>query len=122
MLSERELALMRDDGAKSLPDTCDILEPTESSDLAGSYARSWAVSASAVPCRLSPTSLGGRDAEAVHSGRLTAVTDWTLTLAWDVPVSSVARVVCNGRTFEVSSDDEDRSWHLLNRIRLAEVV
>jgi len=118
VLTAAQLADMRAMASEALPDTCSILTPTRTPDGMGSESSSWAVSASAVPCRMAPSGLGS-NVELERAARVTAVERWTLTLAWDQELTKLDRISYDGKTFEVEDIAADMSYQIHKRAQLA---
>jgi hypothetical protein len=116
MLTADEIAQLRADATASLPDTCDILRSTRQPDGRGGQVTVWAAIATAVPCRLAPASQGVGN-EDMAGARLTAESDWMLTLAWDQVLTTQDRIRIGTEQYEVKGIIV-RSWQLFTRVGL----
>jgi hypothetical protein len=115
-----ELISMRDDiEAVALPDTCSILALARTADGQGGYTESWgtAVGGTAVPCRLDSRG-GGRNPVAAAQQ---SYSDWVLTVAHDVALTTDNRVTHGGETYNVLAVNDDGSWPLALRATLGRV-
>lgn len=99
---------MRAEATAALPDTAAVWRLSASSDGRGGWVQAYALSASAVPCRLAATA-GRNDAEQVIANRLGTNAPYVVTLAHDVDVRQTDRLVINGLTLEVVFVDDSRS-------------
>jgi hypothetical protein len=105
--------------AVALPDTCSILALTRTADGQGNFTEAWgtAVGGTAVPCRLDNKG-GGRTPVAAAQRDYS---DWVLTVAHDVALTTDNRVVHGGETYNVLSVNDDGSWPLILRATLGRV-
>lgn len=132
MLTDDELAAMRDTTTAALPDTCTITRaaaatPTFDADT-GTYSSGTPTAIYSGACRLRP---GNRsDRSDVHGDALIAVDRWTLTLpadADDVAVGDIAAVTVSDdphvtdRWFRVAVVAPG-SWLISRRLTVEEVV
>lgn len=114
MLSEHDLHLMRHTIADNLGDLCTIQTYTDAADGQGGMTRTWASTYTYVPCRIAPSSSGGRAQESVGL-QYQAVTGWTLTVRYDQTIAAGDRVILGGDTFEVMSVEDDRTDRVCRR-------
>lgn len=114
LLSSDELEYMRTAIEELLPDTCNILSATLSSDGAGGMTASWGTVGVAVPCRLDAI----RGNESVVGGGLAPQHAYVLTLAHDATIDTDDRVEIGTYTFTVVSIDLEKSWAACKRVYL----
>lgn len=108
MLDSSDIDFIRETIEELLPDTCDILAPTNTSDGQGGIVPVWGTVSASVSCRLDP---GRKMAiEAVSGAALQPFDQWILTLPHGTTIEATYRVECNGATFNVESVDGDKSW------------
>ena len=99
MIPATELAAMRTELDKLLPDTCDIMGMTSTNDGAGNEIQTWEIVTASVPCRMD--FIAGN--EAVITGELKPFTRAVLTLAWDTVITEQNRVSHGGNTYTVQA-------------------
>ena len=122
MLTNSDLSVMRDAIEQLLPDTCNILAGTETSDGMGGVTLTWGTAGTAIPCRFDFKS--GR--EFVVGVGLQSFTSAMLSLAYDVTITEVNRVekidIDTGsvtHTYAVSAPvNSDQSWRAVKRVQL----
>lgn len=115
ILSSEVLAYARTVLETSLPDTCNILEPTTVSDGQGGYTVSWgtATGGSAIACRLDAQLV--KQADSIVGAALQDFFSYTLTLPYSTSITSYNRVEHGGVTYAVASVDADKSWPVSRR-------
>jgi SPP1 family predicted phage head-tail adaptor len=113
MLTDAELASMRTTTGGALPDTCVIQRGTATTDTGGGATTAW-VAAGTVDCRIAPAQ-GGNETE--RGGRITAETEFILTLPHTATIDTNYRVVTGGETYNVTAL-RDRSWPLTRRVEV----
>jgi hypothetical protein len=117
MLTSAELARIRTDIERLMPDTCTILSLTAVSDAQGGFTETWGTATANVKCRLDAAQQG-RGQEALEAGAITPFTYWMLTLPHGTSISTEQRVVVvtagsganSGGTFNVQAVDSGKSW------------
>ena len=114
LLQSNDMAYIRAEALKSLPDAVDIQRRALESDKQGGYTESWAIVSSSVPARIAFMSAADRFA----AGREDAQVHITLTVPFDQLVEQSDRVVISGATFEVVSISNPRSWDTAKRCQL----
>ena len=97
----------------ALPDTCDVLALTRTSDGAGGWTEAWAVETNNVKCRLDYHQ--GR--ELVASGALQPFQGFTLTVPYDTTLTVQNRITHGGKTYTVQSVSGG-SWRITKRAAL----
>ena len=117
MLSGNDLAYMRNSIEELLPDTCNILGLTQTSDGAGGYSETWGTVTANVPCRVDYRS--GR--EQVASSQLTSYQSVTISLPYDVTVTPLNRVQVGLNVFSIQAVNAGQSWKAVTRVT-AEII
>lgn len=106
-LTAVELAQIRADIAGLLPDTCDILEVTRTSDGAGSWAEAWGTATASVPCRIDFRSYGK---EAMNAAALIPYKSGIISMEYDETITTSNRVLLNGVTYNITGVNNNQSW------------
>jgi hypothetical protein len=119
-LTAAELEQMRNSIAELLPDTCDLLSATRTSDGAGGWSDTWGTvsGGSALPCRLDFRDPGK---EAISNASLTPYKTGVLSLAYDAPISTDYRVQIGGKQFNVTGENTNQSWLTVRQINVERV-
>lgn len=99
MLPADELAQLRTDLTDTLPDTCNILSLSRTSDSQGGWSESWSTASTAIACRLD--FIGG--GEAVTAGALVPFTRAIVTLPQSATVTAQNRIEHGGNTYTVQA-------------------
>ena len=116
MLSAADLAGMQATLTASLPDSCDLVLETLTSDGAGGETVGTPTTTT-VACRVSPNvSRTLRNAEISVSERVIADSPWLITLPAGTVVTEQHRIVTGGREFEVQAVFAPLSWELAVRV------
>ncbi len=107
-LTAAELAQMRNDLAGLLPDTCNILELTSTSDGAGGWTEAWGTASggSAIPCRVDYRT--GKEANS--AGALTPFQAAVITFGYAVVCTPANRVQVGSNVFSVQAGNAGMSW------------
>ena len=121
MLSNDELAYMREAIEELLPDTCDILQVTQVSDGFGGVTQTWGTAAAgtAVSCRLDIVS--SRTNESVAGASVRAYQETVLSMPYNIVVSTTNRIKHDGLTYAVQSVNTGQSWIAVKRLTLERV-
>ena len=110
----KELARMRSDMQNyTLPDVCNILSLTQTSDGEGGLTDTWGTATANVACRLdlfTSRGVGIIGAEMVRSASIKPYSTWILSVPNGTTLTSAHRIECNGDTFNVIEVDASRSW------------
>ncbi len=114
-LTSAELAAMRTDIANLLPDTCNLLSLTLTSDGQGGHTEAWGTATASVSCRLDAA---GRPFEGQAGTRQEEFGPWVLSVPQGTSITAQQRVECNGSTFNVTSVDNEKSWVAVIRAQL----
>lgn len=124
MISAVELSSMQTDVAGSMPDTASIYRVAATSTAGGwsQWPANWptgAVPDHTTKCGLSPI---GASAEALAADELAAVTHWLLKTPIGTDIRPSDRVLCNGKTFEVSGGTGSKTWEITRNFYLTEIL
>lgn len=109
-----ELALIRSDIVGLLPDTCNILQATETSDSMGYLTQSWGTvtGGTAVSCRFDYKS--GR--ENLNSAALMPYAAAVVSMAYDGTVTTQNRLEFGSNIYGIVSVNTDQSWVGVKRV------
>jgi head-tail adaptor len=99
MLPDAELAQIRTDLENTLPDTCNILSGSTTSDGQGGWSETWGTAYQGVACRLD--FIGGR--ESVAGGALMPYAKAIVTLPQDTVITAQNRIEHDGNTYTVQA-------------------
>jgi hypothetical protein len=97
-----------------LPDTCNILSPTNSADGEGGVTTTWGTTGTAIACRLDAQQ--GR--EQVSGGAIEPFTAYKLSLPYNAVVGYNNRVQLGTVLFEVKGLNPSQSWNAVVRVDL----
>lgn len=116
MLTDAELASMREGINSLLPDTCGIITYVGTSDGQGgiTYSASGTTTSS---CRLDKKSGFEKDA----AGALIPFSGWMLSLPYNTVINEQNKVTHGGYTYNVLSVNTDASWIAVKRAVLERV-
>jgi SPP1 family predicted phage head-tail adaptor len=117
MLDNSELTSMRSAYLDLMPDTCDILTATKTTDGQGGFTTTWATSSANVRCRMDAY----KPRESLSGGAVYPFNMFMLTLPYDTTITTNSRVTHGGKTYNVIGPDDDKSWKITTRVIL-EVV
>ena len=113
MPSTSELARLRADmEAGLMPDECNILEVTQTSDSQGGFTDTWGTvtGGAEITCRID-SQKGMFSGENVKGGALQPYHTFVLTLPQGTTITESNRVEVNSGTFTVTSVDTSKSWN-----------
>ena len=116
-LTSAELTSMRTTINTMLPDTCNILAGTTTSDGQGGWTEAWGTASAGVSCRIDKRS--GR--EGLAAGAVQTFGTWVLTLPHDTTITAAHRVEHGSVTYSVVHVDTDKSWIASVRAELEEI-
>jgi hypothetical protein len=121
MLSNEDLDYMREAIEDLLPDTCDILQVTQTPDGFGGVSQTWGTAAAgtAVPCRLDIVSNGSP--ESVAGASVRAYQETVLSMPYNIVVSTTNRIKHEGTTYAVQAVNTGQSWIAVKRCKLERV-
>ena len=105
-IGDGEIESIRAEIERALPDTCDILALTRTSDGAGGWTETWGTAVAHVPCRLDPL----RGAESEGGGGLRSYQGYMLTLPYSTAVTAANRVQVGTVVYAVTGLAGGRSW------------
>lgn len=113
-ISSADLEYMRSAIEDLLPDLCNILRVTYSSDNAGGMSETWGTVIAGTICRLDANSgykfIQGASPVPEHN--------YVITLMHDIGIMPEDRVEVGAHTFTVNSVDEEKSWRGCTRAYL----
>ena len=114
LLQGNDLAYMRNEAEKAMPDLVDIQRKTLTSDKQGGFTEAWANSYQQVAARIA----GKGGGESNEAGRQDLQLDFMLTLAHDQSITQTDRVVHTSGTYEIQSVDTGKSWSATIRCQM----
>lgn len=120
MISNNELVSMRDAIETLLPDTCNILEATNTADGYGGVTQSWGTTSASVACRLDIVNRRS-SAQNIQGASLREYQETILSLPYDTTISNNNRVEHGGFTYNVTENNTDQSWISVKRVTLERV-
>ena len=119
MLPTLELAQMRTELARSLPDTCNLLTPTNVSDGQGGFTQTWGTALASVGCRFDAFPRYAREILAANA--VMPYEKMMVTLAFDTVITSDYRIEHGGFTYNVTGVNIDQSWPICKRADVEKV-
>jgi hypothetical protein len=115
MISDAELASLKAEGLRAMPDTVTILRNTPTQTPTGGWRPNWQPHHT-TKCRLSASVLsGGNEQEA--AGQLAGIMAYTLTVPAGTDITPADRI----RDFEVAAGKTVASWNMSDSWTLTEV-
>lgn len=117
-LTAGELAQIRDDIEALMPDTCDILGVTMTSDGAGSWTEVWGTASASVPCRLD---FKGYGREAVIAGATQPYKTGVVSMAYDQTITTENRLLISSVTYNVTGVNDSQSWIGVKRVTVERI-
>ena len=117
MLTESQVAAMRDTAEQALPDTATHYRRALVSDGGGGRIEQWAVLAEDVPCRLAP--VGGGET-GTTGDRIVDESTHIVTVSAKRDVAEPDRFVVDGVAYEVTLVRERGAWEVTRRIEARE--
>ena len=130
LLTADDLTGMRATANESLPDAAVIFSLTQDQDDddKSGFTEEWVPSDEddppVVACRLAPLvgGVGGANTETVLAARIGGAVAWMVTLPVGTAVTETDRIVIGDRGFEVALVLGDRSWEVLRRVIVTEML
>lgn len=116
-MTAADIAQMRADVLKMLPDTCAILSVAYTRDGEGGLTEVWGTATASVACRLDFKQ--GRELEV--GGAVQPFTRAVLSLPYDTVLATSNRVVVNSNTYAVKSVNDGQSWIVAVRAEVERV-
>jgi SPP1 family predicted phage head-tail adaptor len=107
-MDDFELAHIYEDIQNLMPDKCNILSGTYTSDGIGGFTQSWGTAYKSIPCRMDAKTL--REVNA--AGALQVFGGYTMTLPYNTTITEANRIEFNGALYNVLSLDKRQSWEL----------
>tara|TARA_Y100001951_G_C11130889_1_gene178169 strand:- start:53 stop:433 length:381 start_codon:yes stop_codon:yes gene_type:complete len=117
LLQTGDVAYMRYEASKALPDTVSILRRTLESDKQGGFSESWAIAYENIPARIAFIS----SAEKFAVGREDVDVRFTVTVAYNQSLEQSDRISHGEDTYEVVSVTSSRSWDISKRCQARKV-
>ena len=114
LLQGNDLAYMRSEAEKAMPDLVDIQRKTLTSDKQGGFTEAWSNAYQQVAARIA----GKGGGESNEAGRQDLQQDFMLTLAHDQSITQTDRVVHTSGTYEIQSVDTGKSWSATIRCQM----
>ena len=114
MLSTSHLNYMRDVLEQLMPDTCNILSVTRTSDGQGGMIDTWGTASASVICRLDAM----QGSEIPVGGAIQPFRAYILTLPWDTTIAEANRIEVGTEVFNIKSVDKQKSWAATRRALL----
>lgn len=114
LLTTAEIAQMRVDIEKLLPDTCNVLSLTTTDDGQGHYSEAWGTATANAACRLDVKS--GR--EQLASGAYQTYSKTMLSIPQSVTITTANQVEHGSLTYDVKVVNQDASWLAVKRAEL----
>lgn len=116
MLTAIQLAQLRRDANRLLPDTADIYPREMTDDQRGGQVASWPTLRESVACRLSATSVRGRSKDDARGGRIQPAEHWIVSLPVETVIGEADRLEINGTLYEIVSSADRRSFDVNLRL------
>jgi hypothetical protein len=116
MLPTAELEALRTDLLDAMPDTCNVLSLTRTSDGQGGWSEAWGTAGTSIACRLD--FIGGR--ESVTGGALLPYTSAIVTLPQATVITAQNRIEHSGNTYTVQAVNLG-SWLGVKRATVSKV-
>ena len=111
-LTSAELTYMRECTEDLMPDTCNILTVTQTSDGQGGWTETWGTATTGQKCRfdnvMASERLGGGAVQPFHS--------YWVSLPYNTAITTEQRIEKGSDTFAVTSVDDDKSWNAVTRV------
>jgi hypothetical protein len=117
MLTDSDLAMMRETIAQMFPDTCNILSEALAADGQGGQTSTWGTVATNIPCRFDEQSTQSN--QLVPAGAaLREAHRYTLSLPYNQSIAAHDRVEVGSNTYHVVSVNAGISWQAVTRAAL----
>ena len=116
-LDNKELRQMRADVETLMPDSCNLLTLTSTSDGQGGSTDTWGTLTRNVPCRVDQM-IGS---ERLTDGSLRSFASLELAIPYDTTIDESYRVEHGGYTYNVTDANLDQSWQIEKVILLERV-
>lgn len=105
--TDADLSWMQDEVEKTLPDTCNILTMTKTSDGQGGWTESWGTATAGVACRVDAMASSDSDTVVGESERV--YDRYVVTLPHDTTISEYNRIEVNDYTLSIDAVDHPKS-------------
>lgn len=117
-ISTKELASIREAIADTLPDVCNLLTPTYTSDGMGGFVFSFGTAETNVPCRLDVI----KPREQLSADRNVHFATFMLSLPYSTVITPNYRVEVNSGTYNVTGIAPDKSWNAVRRVTIERIA
>lgn len=116
-LTSNELTYMREQIEDLLPDTCNLLTVTRTSDSAGGWSDTWGTATASVKCRLD----AANGKEQFIADNLKPFHGFILTLPYNTTITTDYRVEISSTSYNVVAVDSGKSWSACLRAAVEKV-
>ena len=117
LLQTNDLAYIRAEAKKALPDFVSVQRKTLTGDGQGGYSESWSDAYQNVPARLSQTG----SEESNTAGRQDWQADFMLTVSYDQSIEQTDRIVHTSGTYEIQGIDTGKSWSATKQCKMRQL-
>ena len=107
LFTDADLTWMRATVEETMPDTCNILSVTQTSDGQGGFTETWGTATANVACRVDAQVRSDSDTVVGESERV--YNRYIVTVPHDTTVTEENRIEANGFTMSVDSVDDVKS-------------
>jgi hypothetical protein len=114
MLTNSDLAYMRDAIEQLLPDVCNILTVTNAPNGQGGVTETIGTASANIACRLDMS--GGR--EPTQGGAVQQFTSYMLSIPYNTTIDFTNRVEIDSVVYAVTSINDGQSWAAVKRVTL----
>jgi hypothetical protein len=113
-----ELAQLKVDSRKAMPDTATIMRPTYTNGPGGQTPTFATIGTT--PCRLTASVLSG-GSEQMAAGQLASTVAYMLTVPADTDIQARDQIKVGTSTFEVNAGKRNASWNITDSYTLTEI-
>jgi len=108
---------MRSSINQLMPDTCNILSVTRSSDGMGGWSDAWGTATAGVSCRVDyrSSNIGSSGRESITGGALLPYQMAVVSMPYDVTVTTEHRLEIGSNVFSIQSVNTGQSWKAVTR-------
>lgn len=105
--NDADLTWMREEVENTLPDTCNILSVTKTSNGQGGFTQSWGTAVASVACRVDAMKQADAVTVVGEAGRV--YNRFVVTMPHDTAITAANRIEANGYTLAVETVDPAKS-------------
>lgn len=120
MLTNSELAYMREAIGQLMPDTCNLLTATNTADGSGGITTTWGTASASVVCRMDYKT-GAQQSEQLTAFSVRPYSGFMLSVPYNTTINTEYRVEHGGFTYNVKAVNTDQSWIAVKRVVLERV-